>query len=397
LLFEEELLMNYTYAVLGAGRQGTAAAYDMARWGDARRVILADQNAEVARQAAGRVNELLNTAIAEPAQVDVTDLEAVERLLTGVDGCLSAVPYVYNLDITRAAIAARSHFCDLGGHTGIVRQQHALDAEARAVGVSVIPDCGQVPGMGTCLMVYAMELLDEATDVYMWDGGLPQDPRPPFNYLLTFHIAGLTNEYAEPAIFIRDGKITEVEPISELETVEFPEPIGTLEAFVAGGGTSTMPWTFEGRLRTLQNLTLRYPGHFAQLRAFYDLGLWDLEPIQVGNVETVPREVFHALFEPQVTFTDGKDLVIVRVTVVGKKDGQDAKGSVELIDYFDEETGFTAMERTTGWSAAIVAEMMVRGQTPRGAGGLETFVPSDSFVKELRQRGLDVTERVSVQ
>jgi lysine 6-dehydrogenase len=396
LLFEEELVMNYTYAVLGAGRQGTAAAYDMARWGDARRVILADRDAQVARQAAGRVNELLNAAIAEPAQVDVTDLEAVERLLIEVDGCLSAVPYVYNLDITRAAMAARSHFCDLGGHTGIVRQQHALDAEARAAGVSVIPDCGQVPGMGTCLMVYAMELLDEATDVYMWDGGLPQDPRPPFNYLLTFHIAGLTNEYAEPAIFIRDGKITEVEPISELETVEFPEPIGTLEAFVAGGGTSTMPWTFEGRLRTLQNLTLRYPGHFAQLRAFYDLGLWDLEPIQVGNVETVPREVFHALFEPKVTFTGGKDLVIVRVIVVGKKDGRDAKGSVELIDYFDEETGFTAMERTTGWSAAIVAEMMVRGQTPCGAGGLETFVPSDSFVKELRRRGLDVTERVSV-
>jgi lysine 6-dehydrogenase len=396
LLFEEGLLMNHTYAVLGAGRQGTAAAYDMARWGDAHRVILADRDADVARQAAGRVNELLSTTIAEPAQVDVTDLKAVERLLTGVDGCLSAVPYVYNLDITRAAITARSHFCDLGGHTGIVRQQHALDAEARAAGVSVIPDCGQVPGMGTCLMVYAMELLNEATDVYMWDGGLPQDPRPPFNYLLTFHIAGLTNEYAEPAIFIRDGKIAEVEPISELETVEFPEPIGTLEAFVAGGGTSTMPWTFEGRLRTLQNLTLRYPGHCAQLRAFYDLGLWDLEPIQVGNVETVPRQVFHALFEPKVTFPGGKDLVIVRVTVVGKKDGQDATASVELIDYFDEETGFTAMERTTGWSAAIVAEMMVRGQTPCGAGGLETFVPSDSFVKELRRRGLDVTERVSV-
>jgi lysine 6-dehydrogenase len=387
--------MSYTYAVLGAGRQGTAAAYDMVRWGDAHRIILADRDAEVARRAAGRVNKLVGTSVAEPAQVNVTDLEAVERLLMGVDGCLSAVPYVYNLDITRAAIAAHSHFCDLGGHTGIVRQQHALDAEARAVGVSVIPDCGQVPGMGTCLIVYAMELLDVVTDVYMWDGGLPQNPRPPFNYLLTFHIAGLTNEYAEPAIFIRDGKITEVEPITELETVEFPEPIGTLEAFVAGGGTSTMPWAFEGRLRTLQNLTLRYPGHSAQLRAFYDLGLWDLEPIHVKGVEIVPRDVFHALFEPKVTFSGDRDMVIVRVKAIGKKDGQDAAAFVELIDYFDEQTGFTAMERTTGWSAAIVAEMMVRGQTPRGAGGLEAFVPSRSFVEELRQRGLNVTERVS--
>lgn len=386
--------MPYTYAVLGSGRQGTAAAYDMARWGEAHRVILADLNLEVARQAAERVNALLGTAIAESAELDVTDLEAAVRLLTGVDAFVSAVPYIYNLGITQAAIWARAHMCDLGGNTAIVRQQHGFDAEARDAGISIIPDCGQVPGMGTSLIVYAMEFLDEVTDVYMWDGGIPQKPRPPFNYLLTFHIAGLTNEYAEPAIFIRDGKVVEVEPITGLETVEFPEPIGTLEAFVAGGGTSTMPWTFQGRLRTLQNLTLRHPGHFAQLRVFYDLGLWGLKPIRVGDVEAVPREVFHALFEPKVTFPRDKDIVIVRVRAVGRKDGQDAEAVVELVDRFDEATGFTAMERATGWSAAIVAQMMARGQTPRGAGGVETFVPARPFVKELRRRGLEVTERV---
>lgn len=386
--------MPYTYAVLGSGRQGTAAAYDMARWGDARCVILADLDLEVARRAAEWVNALLDASIAEPIQVDVTDLEAVERLLTGVDAFLSAVPYVYNLEITRAAIQARAHMCDLGGNTEIVRQQHGFDAEARAAGLSVIPDCGVVPGMGASLVVYATELLDEATDIYMWDGGIPQKPRPPFNYLLTFHIAGLTNEYAEPAIFIRDGEVVEVEPITELERVEFPEPIGTLEAFVTSGGTSTMPWTWHGRLRTLQNKTLRYPGHFAQMRAFCDLGLWELTPIQVGGVEVVPREVFQALFEPKVTFPGDKDIVIVRVKAVGKKDDRDAEVVVELVDRFDEETGFTAMERTTGWSAAIVAQMMARGQTPRGAGGVETFVPGRPFVEELRRRGLNVTERV---
>lgn len=386
--------MPYTYAVLGSGRQGTAAAYDMARWGDARCVILADLDLEVARRAAEWVNALLGASIAEPIQVDVTDLEAVERLLMGVDAFLSAVPYVYNLEITRAAIQARAHMCDLGGNTEIVRQQHGFDAEARAAGISVIPDCGVVPGMGASLVVYATELLDEATDIYMWDGGIPEKPRPPFNYLLTFHIAGLTNEYAEPAIFIRDGEVVEVEPITELERVEFPEPIGTLEAFVTSGGTSTMPWTWHGRLRTLQNKTLRYPGHFAQMRAFCDLGLWELTPIQVGGVEVVPREVFQALFEPKVTFPGDKDIVIVRVKAVGKKDDRDAEVVVELVDRFDEETGFTAMERTTGWSAAIVAQMMARGQTPRGAGGVETFVPGRPFVEELRRRGLNVTERV---
>lgn len=388
--------MSYTYAVLGAGRQGTAAAYHMARWGQAKQVILADYNLNAAREAANRVNELMGRPIAAAVQVNVTDLAAVERLLANVDSFLSAVPYYYNLDITRAAVKAKTNMCDLGGHVGIARQQHEFDAKARQAGISIIPNCGQVPGVGTTLMVYAMELLDEAVDVLMWDGGIPRHPRPPFNYLLTFNIAGLTNEYAEPAIFIRDWKVTEVDTMTELETVEFPEPIGTLEAFVAGGGTDTMPWTFEGKVRTLQNKTLRHPGHFAQLRAFYDLGLWDLTPIKVGNVEVKPRDVFHALFEPKVTFPEDEDIVIVRVKATGKKEGRQAEALVEIIDYFDEATGFTAMERCTGWTAALVAEMMARGQTPRGAGGVEKQVPARPYIEELRRHGISVTEAVKM-
>jgi lysine 6-dehydrogenase len=387
--------MPYTYAVLGAGRQGTAAAFDMGRWGDSERIILADYDFKVAKQAAERVNDLMERDVAESVQVDVTDLESVENVLTEVDAFLSAVPYYYNLAITEVAVTVGAHMCDLGGHTGIARQQHSYDEQAQAAGISIVPNCGQVPGMGTTLMVYAMELLDEPIDVYMWDGGNPQDPRAPFNYLLTFNIAGLTNEYAEPAIFLRDWKITEMEPISEPELVEFPEPIGTLEAFVAGGGTDTMPWTYEGKLRTLQNLTLRYPGHYAQLRAFYDLGLWELEPVQVGGKEIVPRDVFHALFEPKVTFPDDKDMVIIRVKALGKLAGRQAESLVELIDYADEQTGFTAMERATGWSAAIVAEMIARGEIRRGAGGVETMVPAKRFVEILRQHGFSVEEKVA--
>jgi lysine 6-dehydrogenase len=156
-----------------------------------------------------------------------------------------------------------------------------------------------------------------------------------------------------------------------------------------------MPWTYEGKLRTLQNLTLRYPGHFAQLKAYYDLGLWDLKPIRVGEVEVVPRDVFHALFEPTVVHPQDKDLVIVRVRAYGKLDGRDAEAFVEVIDYFDEVTGFSAMERGTGWSAAIVAEMMARGETPKGAGGVEKMVPARPYVEALRKRGINVTENVT--
>ncbi|MBE0411736.1 MAG: hypothetical protein IBX69_18570 [Anaerolineales bacterium] len=185
--------------------------------------------------------------------------------------------------------------------------------------------------------------------------------------------------------------------MTELEIVEFPQPIGKLEAFVAGGGTDTMPWTYEGKLRTLQNLTLRHPGHFDQLRAFYDLGLWDQTPLEMNGTSVVPRDVFHTLFEPKVTFPQDKDLVIVAVKAYGMKDGHEAEATVQVIDYFDELTGFTAMERTTGWSAAIVAGMMARNETPRGSGGVETMVPASKFVNQLRRRGIRVEDEIALK
>ena len=124
--------------------------------------------------------------------------------------------------------------------------------------------------MGTSPSVYAMSLLDETDEILMWDGGNPLYPQPPFNYILTFNIAGLTNEYYGVAHFIRNGQRVEVPTFlsEDYETVEFPEPIGRMEAFVAGGDTSTTPWTFDGKLKTLWNKTLRWPGHFAEWQAY---------------------------------------------------------------------------------------------------------------------------------
>ena len=173
---------QFNYLVLGAGRQGTAAAYDLVRWGDARQVIVADSEGEVAHKAAERVNDLTGTEAVSPVEVNVRDLDALKSLLDGADACISAVPYRFNLDITRIAVLSGSNYCDLGGNTDIARQQHQFSDQAKEAGISIVPNCGQVPGMGTTLMVYAMGLLDRAVDVFMWDGGIPQNPRPPFNY-----------------------------------------------------------------------------------------------------------------------------------------------------------------------------------------------------------------------
>ncbi len=386
--------MSFTYAVVGAGRQGTAAAYDMARFGDATEVRIADLDLAAAQRAAGRVNGLLGRDACAPFAVDAADPAALCAFLENVDSFLSAVPYWFNPAIARVAIEARACMTDLGGNTELVRRQLTLSTEAEAAGIAMIPDCGQVPGMGTSLTAYAMSLLDETDEVTFWDGGNPLHPQPPFNYILTFNIAGLTNEYHGVAHFLRDGRRIEVPTFLEedYETVDFPAPIGRMEAFVAGGGTSTMPWTFEGKLRTLWNKTLRWPGHFAAWKAYMDAGLLETAPIDIGGVQVVPRDVLHALLDPKLRAKPGEpDLVIVRVLARGRKDGRAAEVVVELIDRFDEATGFTAMERTTGWDGSIKAILNARGVTPRGAHPAEVAVPGPLYADELRRRGFSLT------
>src|SRR5690242_12005107 len=369
--------MGFRYAVIGSGRQGTAAAYDLARLGDAESILIADMSLAQAERSAARVNSLVGREIARSAEVNVQDEDAVVALLTGasIQVFVSGVPYFYNLGLTRAALRARASMCDFGGNTEQVRQQLAFDIEAKAAGITLIPDCGQVPGLGTSLCSYAMTLLDEPCDILLYDGGIPLHPRPPWNYILTFNIEGLTNEYFGTTLFLRDGHMFETPCFEEYELVEFPEPLGKLEAFTTAGGTSTMPWTYEGKLRTLQNKTLRWPGHYAQWKAFNDAGLIRLDPVQVDGKSVVPRHVLHAVLEPQILARPGEqDMVIIRIIARGLKDGREQEAVVDLFDYYDETTGFTSMERTTGWHATIMVGFMARKQTPSGGVRVELAV-----------------------
>jgi lysine 6-dehydrogenase len=109
----------------------------------------------------------------------------------------------------------------------------------------------------------------------------------------------------------------------------------------------------------------------------------------------VPRDVFKALFESSATSGDPRDVAVTRVVCTGEKGGRGAGAVVELVDYYDEATRFTAMERLTGWHASIVAAMIARGEIPPGAHSVETGVPPKRFVEEARARGLAVTTRVT--
>jgi lysine 6-dehydrogenase len=388
-----------TFAVLGAGKQGTAAAYDALRFGNVEEVWMADANEAAACHAAERLRRLAPERASHifSAAVDAADSEALVEFLRPIHTLLSAVPYYMHPQVAVAAVASRTNMCDLGGNTGVALKVLALDEQSRQEGIVLIPDCGLAPGLVNTLAVYGMEGMDVCREVQLRCGGLPQTPRPPLDYKLVFAISGLTVEYFGKAHVVRDGKVVEIDTFSELEEIEFPGPVGRCEAFVTSGGSSTAPLTFEGKIEKYEYKTVRYPGHYAKFKVIKDLGLLELDPIKVRGMEVVPREVFHQAAAPRIDFPEDRDLVVVRAWCRGLKEGKEIVRQFDILDFHDEATGFSAMERTTGFSAAIVCQRIMDGHIAPGAHPLEQAVPGGAFVDALVQRGIPFTETTTVR
>jgi lysine 6-dehydrogenase len=370
--------------VLGAGRMGLGAVHDIASQKDVTGVTVADFDESKAKYVASRVKHGKVT----PRQIDVKNHGAVADLMKGHASVISCVNYWYNEDLARAAIDAGSNFCDLGGNNDVVDAELALDAAARAKGVSIVPDCGLAPGMVAVLVAHGAGRFKNLEEIHIRVGGLPQNPKPPLDYQLVFSVEGLINEYIERARVIREGKITEVESMTEIEELEFPKPFGTMEAFQTSGGTSTLVETFLGKVKELDYKTIRYPGHCEKFKTMIDLGLCSSDPIEVDGVKVKPRRVLGDLLVRNLP-ADEPDWVLVRVLFKG--DGKTL--TYDIIDRQDEKTGLSAMMRTTAFPASIVALMMARGQTsPKGALPQERCVPPDLFMEELAKRDIKVQQ-----
>ncbi|HEY2865473.1 MAG TPA: saccharopine dehydrogenase C-terminal domain-containing protein [Pyrinomonadaceae bacterium] len=370
--------------VLGAGRMGHGAVYDLVHnSADVEQVTVADFHVDKAEAVASAVG----TSRVDARQIDASDNAAVLELMRGHDSIISCVNYWYNESLSRAAIAARANFCDLGGNNYVVDEQLAMDADAKAAGINIIPDCGLAPGMVSVLAMHGAKQFDEIEEIHIRVGGLPQVPQPPLNYQLVFSVEGLINEYIEVARVIRDGRVTEVESMTEIEPLEF-DGLPPLEAFQTSGGTSTLPDTFLGKIRELDYKTIRYAGHCERFKTMIDLGLCSSDEITVDYQKVTPRKVFGELLQRHLP-ADGPDHVLVRLSFVGRIGGESKRLRYDIVDKLDETTGLSAMMRTTAFPASIIAQMMARGDVlVRGATPQEKAIDPDKFVAELDRRNI---------
>lgn len=376
--------------VLGSGMMGAAIAQDMVESDEVSDVVVADFDGKKAKRVAAQ----LKSDKVSSRRMDVKDVQATKELMKRFDVAVCALPEGLNIFASKAAVGARVHMVDLAYGD----RQLEFDGPAKKAGITILLDCGVAPGITNILAAYGASLMDEVDDIRIVCGGIPQKPVPPLGYRIVWSTHGLINMYCGKVRIVRNGKIVEVDAISDLERIEFPG-IGELEAFNTDG-LSTLLLTMKGKVKNMVEKTARYPGHAEKILAMRSAGFFSTEPVDVDGVKVVPREVAISVLDKALRLGDERDVTVLRVDVVGRKDGKDLERSFVMVDHFDEERGVTSMARTTAYTAAIVARMVGRGDIKeRGVVPPETAVVKayKKFVSELEDRGIRIRETSRVR
>jgi lysine 6-dehydrogenase len=364
--------------IVGAGRIGRAAGYDLRKHG----VQVTYYDKDCSKTAA----DVLDSDEFGPGNVNSAE-EEIRRVK--YDVVLGCAGYDSNLELTQACIDVGSHFCDLGGNNDVVRKQLKLNDAAEKVGVVVIPDCGLAPGLACMLAAFGIESVGGTADrVDIYVGGLPQNPEPPLNYALSWSVTGLINEYREPSLIIKNGRIQLVESMSGSVPFYYDNDKTEYEAFYTSGGLSTLAETYLGKVNNLSYKTIRYNNHIKFFKIANEFGLFD-DPVRWYFENALERL-------PKIS-KDNPDKVLVSIDVL--KDN--IYFNARFVDKFDIVTNMSAMARTTGFSIAAIAHMLGSGIVKEHinnkydkSGGVipgELSLPLLKYIDEIQNRGIGIT------
>jgi saccharopine dehydrogenase-like NADP-dependent oxidoreductase len=332
--------------VLGAGRVGRAIALDLARAHD---VVAADRDAAALRT-------LAETHGLGTRRVDLSDAGRVREAVAGFDLVVCAVPGFMGFATLRAVLEAGRDVVDI---SFFPENALDLDALAKEQGVTALVDIGVAPGMDNLILGrHDARMKVETFECLV--GGLPKRRTWPFAYKAPFSPVDVIEEYTRPARYVENGHVVVKPALSDPEFVEF-DAVGTLEAFNTDGLRSllfTMP-----HIPNMKEKTLRYPGHIRLIQALQASGFFGEDPIRVGDAEVSPRAfTSEILFDVWRLEPDEDEFTVMRVTVTGTEDGRPKTYVYHLYDERDPATGFSSMARTTGFTAAAAAHLVLDGR-----------------------------------
>lgn len=372
--------------VLGTGMIGTTVVTEMVKFPEIDRITAVDVNQASIDKCLAIANNPKVTGKVAALQTE----EDIARVLTGADVAVACLPHSLSLSAIKAAISSHCHLVDLVGSQ--FREKMELDEQAKKAGVIIVPGCGVAPGITNFLAAQGIDLLDEADEAIMTCGGIPRHPIPPLWYQVVYRLESLLRLYTKPAIAIQDGEIVELAPLSNLQEITFPEPVGLCETVITDAHSTA--FILKGKVKNLYEKTVRYPGHWEKMKVIGELGFLDDIPVAVQGISITPRAFAEKVLATKMKGDSHKDITVLRVEVSGTKDGARTKHRWEMVDLYDDERNITSMAKTTALPALLIAKLIAAKQiTETGVVPIESLIIRDRFqpfMAELKRLGLDL-------
>jgi lysine 6-dehydrogenase len=379
------------FVVLGAGMMGRAVVCDLARAEDVSGLVVADFD----RARAVNVVQEFGRGKARAAFADVRETAKLARLLRGATAVVNCTQYNWNLQVMKAAIAARVNYLDLGGLFHMTRKQFALDADFRRIGKIAIAGMGGAPGTTNIMARHLCDRMARVDSIVVYNASTDlRKYDSPIAY--SFSIATILDELTMPPVGFRAGKFVERPMLSDPVVAKFPAPIGkvTLRNSIHSE-LGTLPISFRKQGVRDVYFKINYPPELVGLvRNLSEVGFTSREPVGVNGSRVAPRDVLLALLQKNAPQESPQDIETIRVVVTGRKRGCRITVKAESTAKYTTKPAFSAVARDTGFPAAIGALMLGRGQyCATGVQAPENVVPPEPFFRELAARDMPVHVR----
>jgi len=267
--------------------------------------------------------------------------------------------------------------------------------------VLILDGMGFAPGLSNITTEHGIGLLDKVITAVARVGGIPNADaacRHPLCYMTTWSIEHVLREYNVKTCMIKDGKVIEIQALSDMECFRFDEfgRNADLECAVTPGMPSFVYTHPE--LQYFAEKTVRWPGHYSGIRTLIESGLLSQDPVETKWGRIAPREFLLGILNPKLTpLPEDKDACVMYNTLTGEKAGREARVEYHMWD--EAQNGFTGMQRVTAFPAAIGGKLVAGKKINlTGVRAPEECVQGDNYrsmLDELELSDIHIKETVS--
>lgn len=374
---------------IGAGMVGRCIVHDMISDFDMTVLDMDDKNLVETKSLYPNVETVQGSAI---------DEALIAKLSADADIITAAMPGTVGYKVTEIAMNLGKKLSNVSSmHGRSDAPFHEIALKTGGLGISMI---GFEPGMSNFFGGRGYYKLDKCEEMYVYvGGGLPVNPRPPFNYFTTWSISDNINQFAQPTTVVRGGEEKVIPALSEVMDFEIEE-FKNLECFTSNGLGSLFR-SFKD-VPEMAAFTVRWPGLAAQMRFLNQLDLFDKEERKLGKVNQVPRDILIDIFSKKYEKLPGEvDMSVLKVVVKGTKDNDKVSYTWEIAQKELPGTGYTSMAWTTASTCGIFARAMVDGKlSGKGMLSAEQLAKDDNFydwvMAEQAKRGIFYKEKLEI-